>query len=129
METDGGGIRRRSVSQGPRQKPLKPHWFQILLALADHDLHGLGIMEEVSARTEGVVHLWPGMLYGSLKQMLDMGFVVETDPPEDAQPGGGKPRYYGITAAGREELVREIRRLSTYLDAARAKNVLQGGDA
>ena len=26
---------------------LEPHWFQILLALADQDLHGLGIMNEV----------------------------------------------------------------------------------
>jgi DNA-binding PadR family transcriptional regulator len=113
----------------PKPKPLKPHWFHILLALADHDLHGLEIMEEVSARTEGAVHLWPGMLYGALKRMLEEGFVVEKDQPANAQSGGGKPRYYGITVAGRAELAEELRRLSIYLEAARGKDLLQGDDA
>ena len=61
------------------QKPLKPHWFQILLALADHELHGLQIMQEVSERTDGAVHLWPGMLYGALKSMLEEGLVEEAE--------------------------------------------------
>ena len=43
-----------------RPRPLSPQWFQILLALADHDLHGLAITKEVFDRTEGVMHLWPG---------------------------------------------------------------------
>jgi DNA-binding PadR family transcriptional regulator len=112
------------VSPTPKPKPLKPHWFHILLALADHDLHGLGIMEEVSTRTEGTVHLWPGMLYGALRRMLELGFVVERQQPPDAQPGGGKPRYYGITEPGRQALAEEVGRLSTYVTAARGKNVL-----
>ena len=41
---------------------LEPHSFQILLALADRDLHGLGIMNEVLERTGGRMRLWPGML-------------------------------------------------------------------
>ena len=44
-----------------RPRALKPHWFQILLSLADQDLHGLEIMDDVSRRTEGSMHLWPGM--------------------------------------------------------------------
>jgi len=31
----------------PGPPALEPPWFQILLALADQDLHGLGIMNEV----------------------------------------------------------------------------------
>ena len=108
---------------------LKPHWFQVLLALANQDLHGLEIMEEVRVCTEGDIHLWPGKLYGTLKQMLDEGLVVERGPPLVARHGGGKPRYYGITALGRESLARELRRISSYLDVARSKNLLQGSDA
>ena len=111
------------------RKPLKPHWFQILLALADHDLHGLQIMEEVSERTDGAVHLWPGMLYGALKSMLGEGLVVETEMPENAQVAGGRPRYYSITEHGRTVLVADVLRLSNYLAAARAKNLVQCSDA
>ena len=36
---------------------LPPHWFQILLALADEDRHGLAITKDVFARTDGQMHL------------------------------------------------------------------------
>jgi DNA-binding PadR family transcriptional regulator len=117
------------MQRGKAGNALKPHWFQILLALADHDLHGLQIMNEVSERTNGEIHLWPGMLYGSLKRMLDEGLVVETEAPENAQVGGGRPRYYSITGKGHERLRAEVRRLSGYLRAAQAKNLFQGSDA
>jgi len=117
------------VSEAKPRKHLKPHWFQILLTLADHDLHGLQIMEEVSDRTSGVVHLWPGMLYGSLKNMLDEGLVAEVEMPDNVPVAGGRPRYYSITEYGRSVLIADVRRLSTYLAAARAKNLIQGSDA
>jgi len=41
--------------------PLEPHWFQILLALADRDLHGLAVMNDVLERTGGRMRLWPGI--------------------------------------------------------------------
>ena len=104
--------------------PLKGHWFQILLALADQDLHGLEIMREVSQRTEQRMHLWPGMLYGSLKQMAEEGLVAEIEPPADAESGGGRPRYYSITEPGRRTLVAEVRRLDTFVQAVRAKRLL-----
>jgi DNA-binding PadR family transcriptional regulator len=108
---------------------MKPHWFQILLAIADQDLHGLEIMDEVSERTGGAMHLWPGMLYGSLKRMLDEGLVVEVDAPPDAEEKGGRPRYYSLTPLGRERLQEEARRLASYVDAARAKKLLRGSGA
>lgn len=105
-------------------KALKNHWFQILLALADHDLHGLAIMREVSQRTEKRMHLWPGMLYGSLKRMADEDLVTEIEPSADAKSGGGRPRYYSITASGRRALVAEVQCLDTFVQAARAKRLL-----
>lgn len=103
---------------------LKPHWFQILLALADRELHGTAIMEEVLERTEGRMKLWPGTLYGSLHEMDESGLIAETDPPDDAAPEGGRPRYYAITPEGRRALRAEVERWAGYLRAARAKQVV-----
>ena len=48
--------------------PLTPAVFNILLALADSEKHGYGIMLEVEANTKGQVIMGPGTLYGSIKQ-------------------------------------------------------------
>lgn len=108
-----------------KKNGLKPHWFQILLALADHDLHGLEIMNEVLQRTDGHMHLWPGQLYGSMKSLTDEGLVVEVQQPAGADPGGGRPRYYSITEEGRRLLIDEVARLSRFVDAARSKNLVK----
>lgn len=105
---------------------LPEHWFHILLALADQDLHGLAITREVFDRTGGVLHLWPGMLYGALKQMATRGYVAETAAPADAAPGGGKPRFYRITPLGKRTCAAEAKRLESIVDAARAKRLLKG---
>jgi DNA-binding PadR family transcriptional regulator len=105
---------------------LPDHWFHILLALADQDLHGLAITREVFDRTGGVLHLWPGMLYGALKQMTTRGYVAETAAPADAAPGGGKPRFYRITPLGKRTCAAEAKRLESIVDAARAKRLLKG---
>jgi hypothetical protein len=72
--------------------PLEPHWFQILLTLADRDLHGLAIMNDVLDRTGGRMRLWPGMLYRALGRLADIGLVTEIEPPDDAPIAGGRPR-------------------------------------
>src|SRR5436190_24361333 len=94
---------------------LPAHWFQILLALADSDLHGLGITKDVFERTEGRMTLWPGMLYGALKKMTDAGYVVETRPPADFEAGGGRPRFYRMTALGRHVGAAEAERMSGFV--------------
>jgi DNA-binding PadR family transcriptional regulator len=104
---------------------MPPHWFQILLALADRDLHGLGVMHEVLERTGGHMRLWPGMLYRNLDRLVAEGMVVEIDPPSSAEPGGGRPRYFRITAAGRRACAAEARRLAGFVAVARQKNLLK----
>jgi len=103
---------------------LEPHWFQMLLALADRDRHGLGIMTEVLERTEGRMRLWPGMLYRNLARLVEEGLVIEIDAPRDAETGGGRPRFYRITALGRRACAREAERLLTYVEAARQKKLI-----
>jgi DNA-binding PadR family transcriptional regulator len=82
-------------------------------------------MRDVLERTEGQVHLWPGMLYGALKELVDEGLAVEKKAPRDVKAGGGRPRYYGITDKGRKALAAEAERLERYVAAARARNLLK----
>jgi DNA-binding PadR family transcriptional regulator len=105
---------------------LPEHWFHILLALAGQDLHGLAITREVFERTDQRLHLWPGMLYGALKQMTAKGYVAEIEAPADASTGGGRPRFYRLTSLGRRTCAEEAERLSRIVDAARAKRLLKG---
>ena len=105
---------------------LKPHWFQILLALADRAMHGTAIMEEVLERTEGAVRLWPGVLYGSLRQMAAEALIEEVEPPAGAPTEGGKRRFYGITALGRLALREEVERMAGLVSVARSRGV--GGE-
>ncbi len=65
--------------------PLTPAVFHILLALADRERHGYGIMQEIAARTDGTMRMGPGTLYGSIKRMLADGLIeaaVERPDPE-----------------------------------------------
>jgi DNA-binding PadR family transcriptional regulator len=39
------------------ERPLKPQWFQILLALSTQDRHGYGIQRAVLEQTEGHMRL------------------------------------------------------------------------
>jgi DNA-binding PadR family transcriptional regulator len=105
---------------------LKPQWFQILLSLAGGDLHGTAVMEEVLARTDGEMKLWPATLYGSLRDLEELGWIRETEPPDEGRGEGGRRRFYGLTGAGREALAGEAERLARYVDVARARDVLRG---
>ena len=109
----------------PEPPPLPPHWFQILLALADRDLHGLGVMHDVLERTGGHMRLWPGMLYRNLERLVTEGLVVETEPPRAAEPGGGRPRAFRTTPAGRRACAAEARRIATLVAVARQKKLLK----
>ena len=105
--------------------PLEPHWFQILLALADRDLHGLAIMNDVLERTGGRMRLWPGMLYRALGRLADIGLVTEIEPPDDVPIAGGRPRFFRITAAGRRACAAEAERLAGFVAVARRKKLLR----
>jgi DNA-binding PadR family transcriptional regulator len=106
-----------------RSGALPPHWFQILLALADHDLHGLGVMNEVFERTGGQMRLWPAMLYRNLQKLEGEGLIVETSG--SGAPTAGNPRYFRITAAGRRACAAEAGRLNGFVQAARDKRLLK----
>src|ERR1700674_4503454 len=87
----------------PKRKldPLPSAAFQILLSLADEDLHGYGIMRRVADQTDGRMRLGPGTLYSSIQSLLEEKFIEEIDL-DDVRLGQERRRYYRLTSAGRK---------------------------
>jgi DNA-binding PadR family transcriptional regulator len=112
----------------PKRKldPLPAAAFQILLALADEDLHGYGIMRQVEEQTGGRLRLGPGTLYSSIQSLLEESLIEELDLSEDATPRQERRRYYRLTANGRKLARSEAGRLADLLRVARAKKILRG---
>jgi DNA-binding PadR family transcriptional regulator len=106
----------------PRSAALKPQWYYILLALADGERHGLAIAREALALSDGSVRLWPAMLYGSLEELADRGWIEPLDDvrlkPADA---GERKRFYRLTRAGRAVVAAETERLAALVSAARSR--------
>jgi DNA-binding PadR family transcriptional regulator len=99
------------------ERPMAPAVFQILIALADQPLHGYGIMLDIAQRSNGRVKLSPGTLYGSIKQMLEDGWIDEV--PSRATADDERRRYYRLTREGREAARQEMARMSALLNHAR----------
>ena len=112
----------------PKRKldPLPAAAFQILLSLADDDLHGYGIMRNVEEQTAGRMRLGPGTLYSSIQTLLEEKLIQELDQREDAKLGQERRRYYRLTAAGRKLARAEAERLADLLRVARVKKILRG---
>jgi DNA-binding PadR family transcriptional regulator len=110
-----------------RLDPLPSAAFQILLSLANEDLHGYGIMRQVQEQTGGSMRLGPGTLYSSIQALLEEKMIVEIERRGDAEPGSERRRYYRLTSAGRKLACAEAERLAQVLRVARARKIL-GGD-
>jgi DNA-binding PadR family transcriptional regulator len=104
--------------------PLTPAVFHILLALADRERHGYGIMQDIAARTGGTIRMGPGTLYGSIKRMLADGLIEESGERPDPELDDERRRYYRLTELGRSVLRAEAVRLDRLLRIAQAKHVL-----
>jgi DNA-binding PadR family transcriptional regulator len=112
----------------PKRKldPLPSAAFQILLSLADEDLHGYGIMRQVAEQTDGRMRLGPGTLYSSIQTLLEAKLIEEVGLREDAKLGQERRRYYRLTSAGRKLARSEAERLADLLRVARARKILRG---
>lgn len=100
--------------------PLQPAVFHILMALADEDRHGYGIIQEVRDRTSGEVRLSPGTLYRSIQRMLDDELIVEVNERPAPELDDERRRYYRITTFGRAVARAEANRLHELVRLARA---------
>jgi DNA-binding PadR family transcriptional regulator len=112
----------------PKRKldPLPSAAFQILLSLADGDLHGYAIMRQVEEQTGGRLRLGPGTLYSSIQALLEEKLIEEMMPPEEACPPPERRRFYRLTSAGRKRARAEAEKLADTLRVARARKILRG---
>ena len=106
--------------------PLTPAVFHILLALADGERHGYGIMQEVSSLTEGQVRLGPGTLYGSIKRLIANGLIEESEEQPAPDLDDERRRYYRLTDLGRQTAVAETHRLANLVQQAQRKRLVSG---
>ena len=109
--------------------PLTPAVLHILLALADGERHGYGIMQEVTRRAGGQVKMGPGTLYGSLKRMLADGLVEEAGERPDPELDDERRRYYRLTSFGLRVMQAEVLRLHQIVQLAQSKQVMSGSEA
>jgi DNA-binding PadR family transcriptional regulator len=108
-------------AQPPDQLPLTVPVFQILLSLADRDLHGYALIRDIATRTGGEVRLTASTLYGALARMLDAALIEEVGTQADT-----RRRCYRITGAGRALAQREAERMARATRWAHEKHLLPG---
>ena len=120
----------RQPAADPRSMlPLTPIVFQVLLALADADCHGYGIIREVDRRTDGLIVLRTGTLYTVMKRLLDLDLVEESDKRPAPAQDDERRRYYRVTPFGKAVTEAEARRLESLVALARDKRVLRAKKA
>jgi DNA-binding PadR family transcriptional regulator len=100
--------------------PLSPAFFHILLSLGAGERHGYAIKREIAARTEGRLRLGPGVLYGSLDKMLELGLIEESGDRPDPHLDDERRRYYRITGLGRRVARAEAARMRELAQLAAA---------
>ena len=106
--------------------PLPLATFHILLALAEDDRHGYGIIQDVAERTEGELRLSAGTLYRSIQRMLEQGLIVELRERPAPELDDERRRYYRITPFGTAVARAEARRLQQLVKLARARGLVPG---
>lgn len=98
--------------------PLSPVLFHILLSLGEGERHGYALRREISQRTGGKLKVGPGVLYGAINKMLELGFIEESDERPDPHLDDERRRYYRITARGRQAARVEAERMRELVDLA-----------
>ena len=100
---------------------------QILLTLAEKPRHGYGIKLDVEERTGGAVRLGSGTLYEAIQRLLDNGWIVEVERPEDTDASGGPARrFYALSEEGLEGLRGEVESMQDIVDFARRRQIFSG---
>ena len=111
----------RDQSAAAELTPLSPAVFHILLSLGSGERHGYALKREIALRTGGKLKLGPGVLYGSINKMLELGLIEESDTRPDPHLDDERRRYYRITTYGRKVAQAEAARMRDLVQLAAAK--------
>jgi DNA-binding PadR family transcriptional regulator len=106
-------------------KPFQEPTYLILVALADGERYGYGIIQEIETLSKGAVKLGPGTLYGALDRLGGEGLVEAT---RNEVVDGRHRRYYRLTEQGLDAVQVEAgRRLAMDNAVSRRLRRLTGG--
>ena len=114
-------MRSREQSSAAKLTPLSPIVFHVLLSLGEGERHGYALKREIALRTGGKLQPGPGVLYGSINKMLELGLIEESDERPDPHLDDERRRYYRITAWGRKVAQAEAARMRDLVQLASAR--------
>ena len=104
--------------------PLTPAVFHVLLALVEGERHGYAIMQEVAESTQSQIKMGPGTLYGTIKRLLEVRLIEESDRRPDAKMDDERRRYYRLTGLGQRVVKAEALRYEQLTKLMRRKRLL-----
>ena len=102
-----------------------PLTYQILLALADGDRHGYGIIKEIEDRLGQAAAPSTGALYLALQRIEAEGLIADA-PDLPRESDDQRRRYYRLTKLGRAAAVEQSRHLADLVATARDKKLIAG---
>jgi DNA-binding PadR family transcriptional regulator len=105
--------------------PLKPTDLQLLLALAQEEQHGYGLVQSIERATNGVVTLDPGNFYRVIKRLLADGLIAEAERRRAPDGDHERRRYYRITVLGRRVLADDLRRLQALVKSPAVRTIMR----
>ncbi len=97
--------------------------FYILLSLSSQERHGYEILKDVVLSSAGLVKMGPGILYTTLKRLLEGGLIIEVEGRTAADREDSRRRFYRLTHHGRTALAAELERMESALKLARARRL------
>ena len=112
--------------ESTKSRPLSSATLHILLALAGGNLHGYGIIKEVTRNSDGHYRLGPGTLYDNLKKLMDAGLVADaaTSSSSKRKPVASMEddrRFNTLTKDGKNALAAEVDRLQSVVREAKLR--------
>ena len=105
--------------------PLKPVDLELLIALAQEDQHGYGLLQSIERSTDGLLRLDPGNLYRVIKRMLDDGLIAHAERRSESE-ADERRRYYRLTTLGRRVLAAEVARLRGLMRSPAVRAIQRG---
>lgn len=100
--------------------PISETTFFILLSISTGPMHGYAIMKDVRRLSHERIILSTGTLYGALKRLLDLGWIIRADENEAASNQRERKAYL-LTNLGKRVLEAEVIRLGNLVALARQR--------